>query len=253
MAQRTQPDALLADQAARPRRSARRRPRPDAPDPASRAGVFSVLHEIVAQVGHHAADGVGDAGTGRDQHPRNAQLARQGGGVQRAGAAEGEEREVARIGAQRDRDHADRTRHLECWRPGSPPPPPGSHRGPAARPEPVRRPCAHGRRTPAPRRRRTPPGQAARGSGWRPRSSARCRRGHSRSGRDRRRRCPGRPRSSPAGVDPRDRPAAGTDGAHVDHRHVDRHGVFDLDLVGHRRLGRRGSAPHRSRCRPCHR
>ena len=34
------------------------------------------------------------------------------------------------------------------------------------------------------------------------------------------------------GVDAGDRAAAGADGAHVDHRHVDRHGVFELDLVG---------------------
>ena len=36
------------------------------------------------------------------------------------------------------------------------------------------------------------------------------------------------------GVDAGDRAAAGADGADVDHRHVDRHGVFELDLVGDR-------------------
>ncbi len=38
-------------------------------------------------------------------------------------------------------------------------------------------------------------------------------------------------------VDAGDRAAAGADRVHVDHRHVDRHGVLDLGLVGDRRLG----------------
>ncbi len=38
------------------------------------------------------------------------------------------------------------------------------------------------------------------------------------------------------GVDAGDRAAAGADGADVDHRHVDWHGVFDLDLGGDRGL-----------------
>ena len=44
------------------------------------------------------------------------------------------------------------------------------------------------------------------------------------------------------GVDARDGAAAGADGAHVDHGHVDRHGVLDLDLV---RDGRFGAAHQR--------
>ncbi len=39
------------------------------------------------------------------------------------------------------------------------------------------------------------------------------------------------------GGDAGDGAAAGADAAHVDHRDVDRHGVFELDLVGDRRLG----------------
>ena len=38
-------------------------------------------------------------------------------------------------------------------------------------------------------------------------------------------------------VDAGDRAAAGPDRVHVDHRHVDRHRIFDLDLVGDGRLG----------------
>ena len=38
-------------------------------------------------------------------------------------------------------------------------------------------------------------------------------------------------------VDAGDRAAAGADRVHVDHRHVDRHRIFDLDLVGDGRLG----------------
>ena len=85
------------------------------------------------------------------------------------------------------------------------------------------------------RRRRTAPAAAARAAGWHPKSSARCRRGHSRSAPDRCPRSRARPAACPPGIDPRDRAAAGADGAHIDHRHMDRHGIFQLDLVRHRR------------------
>ena len=39
------------------------------------------------------------------------------------------------------------------------------------------------------------------------------------------------------GIDAGDRAAAGADRVHLDHRHVDRHRIFDLDLVGDGRLG----------------
>ena len=52
-------------------------------------------------------------------------------------------------------------------------------------------------------------------------------------------------------IDPGYRTTTGPDGAHIDHRHVDRHGIFDLDLPT-LKAGSHGSAPHPSRCRPCH-
>ena len=54
-------------------------------------------HIVVAQVGHDAAPRIGDAGPGRHQHGRDGELARERGGMQGAGAAEGEQGEVARI------------------------------------------------------------------------------------------------------------------------------------------------------------
>ena len=60
-------------------------------------GLVHRAHVIVAQVGHDAAQRIGDAGSRRHQHRGNAQLAGQRGRVQGAGAAEGEQREVARV------------------------------------------------------------------------------------------------------------------------------------------------------------
>ena len=68
--------------------------------------------EVVAEVGDDAAERVGDAGAGGDEDAGDAELAGERAGVQRAGAAEGEEGEVARVGAEGERDHADGVRHL---------------------------------------------------------------------------------------------------------------------------------------------
>ena len=54
-------------------------------------------------------------------------------------------------------------------------------------------------------------------------------------------------------VDRSDRAAAGADRVDVDHRHMDRHRVLELEVARDRRHGRRGRAPRRSRCRPCRR
>ena len=75
------------------------------------------VDEIVPHVGDHAAQRVGDARQGRHQHARQAEFARQRRGMQRTGAAEGEQGEVARIVAARHRDHADRARHLHVAEP----------------------------------------------------------------------------------------------------------------------------------------
>ena len=44
-------------------------------------------------------------------------------------------------------------------------------------------------------------------------------------------------RDQPGSIDTRDRAAAGADRMHGDHRHMDRHRIFDLDFVGDCRLG----------------
>jgi hypothetical protein len=75
------------------------------------------VDEIVPQIGDDAAERIGDARPRRHQHFGEAELAGQRGGVQRAGAAEGEQREVARIVAARDRHHADGAGHLHVAEP----------------------------------------------------------------------------------------------------------------------------------------
>ena len=68
--------------------------------------------EVVAQVGDDAAERVGEPRPRRDEQLRDRQLLRQRRRVQRPGAAEGEQREVARIVAARQAHHADRAGHL---------------------------------------------------------------------------------------------------------------------------------------------
>ena len=69
-------------------------------------------HELVAEVGHQHADGGGDARVRRHQHGRDAELARQRVGVQRAGAAEGDQHELARIVAALHGDQAHGADHV---------------------------------------------------------------------------------------------------------------------------------------------
>ena len=66
---------------------------------------------VVTQVRDHAPERVRDPGAGGDDHPGNAELPGELRGVQRAGAAEGEQREVARVVTSRQRHHAKRSRH----------------------------------------------------------------------------------------------------------------------------------------------
>ena len=75
------------------------------------------LDEIVPKIGGDASDRVGDAGPGRDQNAWHAQFPRHRGGMKRPRAPEGEKREIARVRAKRDRDHAHRARHLQVSHP----------------------------------------------------------------------------------------------------------------------------------------
>ena len=62
------------------------------------------LRQVVADVDHQAAERRPGAGARRDEHGRHAQLLRERGAVQRAGAAERDERELARVVAALERD-----------------------------------------------------------------------------------------------------------------------------------------------------
>ncbi len=155
--------------------------------------------------------------------------------MQRPGAAKGEEREIARIGAQRHRDHADRPRHPHVRH--------AQHRRrglhrvqPQGRPQTVNEDSRHVRqRHPAFHARhpcRVQPAQKQ--VGIRDRRFAAATPVADRPGIG-----PGALRShlqQPGGVDPGDRAATRAHGAHVDHRNMDRHRVFDLGLVADRRL-----------------
>ena len=88
------------------------------------------VDEILAQVGDEAAERIGEARPRRHQHLRQAELAGERDGMQRPGAAEGEQREVARVVAARQRHHADRAGHVRVGEPGSRP----RRRLPASRP-----------------------------------------------------------------------------------------------------------------------
>ena len=70
------------------------------------------LDKIVPHRREHAAQTRGDAGKPRHQHGRNAELAGDFDGVQRTGAAKGEQGEIARIVSLLDRHQADRVRQL---------------------------------------------------------------------------------------------------------------------------------------------
>ena len=69
-------------------------------------------HEVVADVSHEAAERGGDPGPRRHQHLGDHQLPRERDGVERSGAAEREQDEVARIIAALQRHETDRARHF---------------------------------------------------------------------------------------------------------------------------------------------
>ena len=75
------------------------------------------VDEVLAQVGDEAAERIGEARPRRHQHLGDAELARQRHRVQRPGAAEGEQREVARVVAARQRHHADGAGHVRVGEP----------------------------------------------------------------------------------------------------------------------------------------
>ena len=114
--ERASPRSRTAPRASSSRRRARRPARRGcAATSAASSAVERLVErvdEVVPQVGDEAAQRIGDAGPRRHQQPRDAELARQRHGMQRAGAAEGEQREVARIVAARQRHHADGARHV---------------------------------------------------------------------------------------------------------------------------------------------
>ena len=113
-------------------RSARRRlARPGPPRAPRAAG--SRCDEVVPQVGDDAAERVGEPRPRRDQQLRDAELARQRGRMQRPGAAESEQGEVARIVAARQARPCGSRRPSCRWRRGRSRPPRRSRRGRAAR------------------------------------------------------------------------------------------------------------------------
>src|SRR5215207_7814585 len=75
------------------------------------------IDEILAQIGDETAERVGEAGPGRHHDLRQAELAGERDGMQGTGAAEGEEREVARVVAAGQRHHADRAGHVGVGEP----------------------------------------------------------------------------------------------------------------------------------------
>ena len=69
-------------------------------------------HVVAAQVGHHHAPGGEHRGIGRHHNLGDAQLLRERHRVHRAAAAEGDEREVARVEAAVDGDQLERVDHV---------------------------------------------------------------------------------------------------------------------------------------------
>ena len=190
--------------------------------------------EVVAQVGDDAAERIGEARPRRDQHLRDRQLPRQRRGVQRPGAAEGEEREVARVVAARQAHHADRAGHAVVG---------DAHdrRRRRGRVEPERRADLREQRGADRLHRdrvldgeqpvRVEPAEDQVGVG-----DGRSRAAAAVADRPRRRaRALGADPQHAGGVDRGDRAAAGADRVDVDHRHVDRHRVLELEVARHRR------------------
>ena len=68
-------------------------------------------HVVVAQIRDHAPQRIGNPGSRGDDDPGDAQLVGEVRRVQRSGAAEREQREVARVVTARQRNHPQRPRH----------------------------------------------------------------------------------------------------------------------------------------------
>ena len=75
------------------------------------------VDEILPQIGDEAAERVGEPGPRRHHHLRQSQLAGDRHRVQRPRPAEGEEHEIARIVAARQRHHADGAGHVRVGEP----------------------------------------------------------------------------------------------------------------------------------------
>ncbi len=185
--------------------------------------------EIVPEIGDDAAERIGDAGPRRNEDAGDGELARQCHRVQRPGAAKGQKREIARIVAARQRHHTDGARHpiigdpqdrrssslgIETKRAADRLDEPLSHdverhlvdhRQQGVVIEPAEHEIGVGDRRLRPAAPET----------------------------DRTRRRPGALRPNPQQprlVDARDRAAAGADRVDIDHGHMDRHRIFELDL-----------------------
>ena len=210
---------------------------------------MDALHEVVADVGEHAAERGGDAGEPRYQHGGHTQLAGDGRRVHRARAAEGEERELARVVPLVDRDEASRPGHLvvdDAHHGGG-----GFDRVEAERladllpHDPCNRVDVGGRFEP-----RDGPGvdaaqqQVGIGDGRLAAPPAVA------DGAGRRARALRTDPQQPAVVDPGDAAAARADGLDVHHRHPERHSVADVLL--RRRRGRATAHDGDIEARPAH-
>ena len=175
-------------------------------------------------------------GPRRDQDLRNRQLARQRRRMQRPGAAEGEEREVARVVAARQARPCGWRRPCGRWRRARSP------RRPAVGVEPERRADLLGEAVTNRSHRdgvldseeplRIEPAEHQIGIGdGRPRAAAAV----ADRPRRRRRRSPARPCSMPDASTEAIEPPPAPIGVDVDHRHVDRHRVFELEVARDRR------------------
>ena len=159
-------------------------------------------------------------------------------GMQRPGAAEGEQREIARVVAAR-RPRPCGSRRPSCMLPSRSTAPAACDRRrarPACRSSPrrSRATCSTvDRRVDRQQPLRVEPPEQQIGVGDRRLRAAAAVADRARAGAG-----AFRPDlDQPGGVDAGDRAAAGADRVHGHHRHMDRHGIFDLDLVGDRRLG----------------
>ena len=193
------------------------------------------LHEIMAKIGDNAAQCVGDAGAGGHKNLGDAKLAGQRRGMKRAGPAKGEKREITRVLTKRDRHHAGRAGHAgggdTKYRLGG---------ALGIDSQPVAKlgleDLTDARQIDIARNRfqlvdiKPAKQHVGIGNGRLCPAAAITDRARVRAGAL-------RPDLQKAGlVDPCDRSATGADGADIDHRHMDRHRIFKLDLVRDRRL-----------------